>query len=283
MEPWLGCRSVGVNEGRLILSTETEKLLSTLTETTRRFLDTMKDDFWHDPYVAALQYYFSIVPLISVAKAAYPFFCGKAVKGKTIAMSISLDPDYTTGLKEPLFRYAKAMPGIAATTPNFSTGAEYSLFIFCYRTLIAVLEELLLAVEGLDTVRAFAALYDVNTGFEELRLLFLKCGSKYDPDKKVLVELPTADQLEQAAGHCVDALRLAAREFYVLEMLIHKSCNRKLSKCTGPRGDNVNTDLKISKSELDEFAKNLLARRKELVRHMDDGSHGEDISNQLKR
>lgn len=260
MEPWLGCRSVGASEGRLILPAATEKVLSALTETTHRFLDTMKDDFWHDPYVAALQYYFSIVPLISVAKAAYPFFCGKVVKGRTIAVSISLDPDYTTGLKEPLFRYAKAMPGIAATTPNFSTGAEYSLFIFCYRTLIAVLEELLLAVDGLDTARAFAALYDVNTAFEELRLLFLKCSAKYDVDKKTLVDLPTGDQLEQAAGHCVDALRVAAREFYVLEMFIHKSCNCKLPKCVGRRGDNVSRDLKITKSELDEFTKNLLAR-----------------------
>ena len=278
MEPWLGCRSVTASDGKLILPTSTEKVLSALGETTHRFLKTMKDDFWHDPYVAALQYYLSIVPLISVAKAAYPFFCGKAVKTKTVAMSISLDPDYSMGLKEPLFRYAKAMPGIAATTPNFSAGAEYSLFIFCYRTLIAVLEELLLAVDGLDTTRAFAALYDVNTAFEELRLLFLKCSSKYATEKKALVELPTGDQLERAAGHCVDALRLAAKEFYVLEMRIHKACNRKLPTCLGQRSDRANCDMKISKSELDEFAKNLLARSNGHAQRADDGSHGDGLS-----
>ncbi len=257
MEPWLNKRSCNTSKGALVLSPQTEKTLSALSGVTGRFLKTLGRDFWHDPYVSALQYYFSIVPAIIEAKNAYPFFCGKGLSKETLAVSILLNPDLTMGMKEPLLRYAKAMPAIAKSTVRFSTSAEYSLFIFCYRTLVYVLEELLLAVKTVDVRESFSALYELDSAFEALRLLFLKCASSDDTDSQKSDACPDVETLIRASVRCVDALRIVSKEFYIVEMLIFKSQSPKANKDESMERRSANPDVRIDEEELNTFLKKL--------------------------
>ncbi len=257
MEPWLDKRICSIKKDSLTLSPKTERTLVELMKTTERFLSTMGSDFWNDPSVSALPYYFSIVPAIVGAKNAYPYFCGNKLDKDTLAVSIYLNPDLLIGLKEPLLRYAKAMPDIAASTPDFSKSAEYSLFIFCYRTLVYVLEELLLVVAKIDTRAAFSALYELDSSFEALRMLFLKCGTTDGRDSRKEVRPIDGKVLEQAAIRCIAAVRAVSKEFYVIEMLIQKAkySTKKLSAKTEKRAEN--TGVKVNQKELHEFLKTL--------------------------
>ena len=254
MEPWLDKRYAMIQNEVLVLSPRTEKTLSELSKVAGRFLKTMGDDFWHDPYVSALQYYLSIVPAIQSAKKAYPFFSGKSLAKDTLAISTVLIPDGIWGLKGPLLRYAKAMPVIAETTEKFATSAEYSMFIFCYRILVLVLEELLLSVKTIDVRESFSAIYELDVSFEDLRLLFLKCAK---PDAKQQDIRPDVETLLHAADRCIDALRRVSREFYVVEMLILKE--KHLTVPNGNKGERVSEcpDLKINEKELADFLKSL--------------------------
>ena len=254
MEPWLDKRYAMIQKDVLVLSPRTEKTLSELSKVTGRFLKTMGGDFWHDPYVSALQYYLSIVPAIQGAQKTYPFFSGKTTPKDTLAVSTLLNPDNILGLKEPLLRYAKAMPGIAETTENFSTSAEYSMFIFCYRILVLVLEELLLSVKTVDVREPFSALYELDVSFEDLRLLFLKCA-KIDTKQENVC--PDVETLLHAANRCIDALRKVSREFYVVEMLLLKA--KPLKALNGKKRERTPEcpDLKINEKELSDFLRNL--------------------------
>ena len=254
MEPWLDKRYAMIQKDVLVLSPRTEKTLFELSKVTGRFLKTMGGDFWHDPYVSALQYYLSIVPAIQGAQKTYPFFSGKTTPKDTLAVSTLLNPDNMLGLKEPLLRYAKAMPGIAETTENFSTSAEYSMFIFCYRILVLVLEELLLSVKTVDVREPFSALYELDVSFEDLRLLFLKCAKTDTKQENVC---PDVETLLHAANRCIDALRKVSREFYVVEMLLLKA--KPLKALNGNKRERTPEcpDLKINEKELSDFLRNL--------------------------
>lgn len=260
MEPWLDKRICSVKKGSLMLSPDTERTLTELMKTTERFLSTMGSDFWNDPSVSALPYYFSIVPAIMGARNAYPYFCGNKLDKDTLAVSTYLNPDMLIGLKEPLLRYAKAMPAIAASTPNFPKSAEYSLFIFCYRTLVYVLEELLLVVTKIDTREAFSALYELDSSFEALRMLFLKCGTTDGRASRKAGRPIDGKVLDQAATRCISAVRVASKEFYVIEMLLQKAkySTKKQSMKTEKRAEN--TDVKVNQKDLNEFFKKLASQ-----------------------
>lgn len=260
MEPWLEQRRVNTTKSALILSPNTERTLSELSKITERFLQTMGSDFWHDPYVSALQYYFSIVPAIVGAQKAYPYFCGQNLDKDAVAVSLLLNPDFLMGLKEPLLRYAKAMPTIAKSTVKFPASAEYSLFIFCYRTLVFVLEELLLAIPKINVKEAFFAIYELDSSFEALRLNFLRCSpsddsyaDKVSPGEKTLLA---------AADRCVNALRNVSKEFYAIEMLIlkHKHPPKNGSMSSGNHPGRPSNS--IDPQKLSELVEALTSREK---------------------
>ncbi len=265
MEPWLGKRPVSSGKDALLLSPKTEMTLSELAKVTDGFLQTMRDDFWHDPYVSALPYYFSIVPTIQIAKNAYPFFCGRIPNKDAIAVSISINPDFIMGLKDPLLRYAKAMPAIAQSTPNFANSAEYSLFIFCYRTLIFVLEELLLAVPKIDVRESFAALYELDSSFEALRLAFLRCGSSDGKKAKQISDCPDIETFQGVANRCIDALRNVSKEFYIVEMLLQKQKNGKSSTRMEKRRNAKSPESNLDKRELNDFLQKLSSHNNSLI------------------
>ena len=228
MEPWLDKRETTSKKGALMLSKKTEDTLQAISALIDYSFKTRKERVFNTQTLSAIPYYMSMVSAIYGTKNAYPYYCGDNLGKDTIAVSVHINPDQILGLKEPLIRYATSFPSIIGANEDFVNQEEYGLFIFCYRTLIFVLEELLLAVSNCDIRNPLAALYDVDAAFEDFRRRMLgiakaseKTGSKNTPSNKELIA---------SAEQCIEALRRTSREFYIVEMLIMKTKTKQAGK-----------------------------------------------------
>ena len=118
-----------------------------------------------------------------------------------------------------------------------------------------MLEELLLSVKTVDVRESFSVLYELDASFENLRLLFMKCAKL---DIKRHDNAPDAEILLRAAERCIKALRMASREFYIIEMLIFKARHLKAPKGNKGKMAPECPDLKINEKELSNFLKTLV-------------------------
>ncbi len=231
MEPWLDKRQTTSKKGALMLPQKTEATLSALTILIDYSYKTRRDEIFTQPTLSAIRYFKSIVSAIYGAKNAYRYYCGDRLDKETIAVSTYLNPDMILGLKDPLIRYATAFPAIVEANENFYDQKEYGLFLFCYRTLIFVLEELLLAVPNCDVRSSLSALYDLDAAFEDFKRHMIDIiEQKNKQGKKVKNKTSSNKELIASAERCANVLRQVSREFYIVEMLIMKTRNERSKK-----------------------------------------------------
>lgn len=222
MEPWLDNRKecIRVSKG-LALSKDSKETLKALDALVNYTLKTRGfEKVYRSQGLSAIPFYASVVAAVQGILKAYPYYCGKPLTGQTLAISTYINPDTLVGVKEPLRRYARAMPEIAKMVSNFVDGPDYSMFIYCYRTLIYVLEEVLLAIRKINTDGAFSALYDLDGAFEELRLMYLRSSKKTNRNDKGGLK---AKDFLIVAERCINAIRNVSKAFYVIEMEILKT------------------------------------------------------------
>ena len=220
MEPWLDKREITSRKGALMLSKQSESTLEALSVLVNYSYRTRRDKIFKQETLSALPYFRSMVTAIYGAKNAYRYYCGQKLEKEVLAVSVHTNPDMILGLKEPLLRYAHALPTIIEATPDFLKGEEYGLFLFCYRTLIFVLEELLLAVSGSDIREPLLALYDLDAAFEHIKVQIIQYAS--NPTNNNLQKKTARKEFVAGAERCIGVLRQVSREFYVLEMSILK-------------------------------------------------------------
>lgn len=231
MEPWLDKRETTSKKGALMLPKKTEATLRALTVLIDYSYKTRRDKIFTQPTLSAIRYFMSIVPAIYGAKNAYRYYCGGRLHKETIAVSTYLNPDMILGLRDPLIRYAAAFPAIVDANKNFYDQKEYGLFLFCYRTLIFVLEELLLAVPDCDIRTSLSALYDLDAAFEDFKRHMIEIiEQKNKHGKRIRNSTLSSKELIASAERCANVLRQVSREFYIVEMLIMKTRNEQSMK-----------------------------------------------------
>ena len=231
MEPWLDKRETTSKKGALMLSKKTEDTLRALAVLIDYSYKTRQNKIFTQPTLSAIPYFMSIVPAIYGAKNAYRYYCGERLDKENIAVSLYLNPDMILGLKDPLIRYATAFPTIVDANQNFYDQKEYGLFLFCYRTLIFVLEELLLAVPDCDIRSPLSTLYDLDAAFEDFKRHMIEIvEQKNKREKAVQDNTSSSTELIASAERCVNVFRQVSREFYIVEMLILKTRNEPSRK-----------------------------------------------------
>lgn len=255
MEPWLDKRETTSKKGALMLPKKTEATLRALTVLIDYSYKTRRDKIFTQPTLSAIRYFMSIVPAIYGAKNAYRYYCGGRLHKETIAVSTYLNPDMILGLRDPLIRYAAAFPAIVDANKNFYDQKEYGLFLFCYRTLIFVLEELLLAVPDCDVRTSLSALYDLDAAFEDFKRHMIEIiEQKNKHGKRIRNSTLSSKELIASAERCANVLRQVSREFYIVEMLIMKTRNERsrkrldrptqmFEKSEGPHADITKEDV----------------------------------------
>ena len=265
MEPWLDMREITSKEDSLLLSKKAEETLAALSILIGYSFKTRNDKIFKVPTLSALPYYMSIVPAIFGAKNAYRYYCGDKLKtSNTIAVSTYINPDTIMGLKEPLIRYANAMPEILQNNVDFFKGVEYGLFLFCFRTLIFVLEELLLATSDCDIRPGLMSLYEMDSAFEQFKSCIIIMSKEIEAKKTKC--LTSKRDIKSAAARCIDALRMASKEFYVIEMMVLKNRANK----SGVRVDNNEPMQKcaeppaavITKKSMADYMKKIFGEKK---------------------
>ena len=133
-----------------------------------------------------------------------------------------------------------------------------------FRTLIFVLEELLLATSDCDIRPGLMSLYEMDSAFEQFKSCIIIMSKEIEAKKTKC--LTSKRDIKSAAARCIDALRMASKEFYVIEMMVLKNRANK----SGVRVDNNEPMQKcaeppaavITKKSMADYMKKIFGEKK---------------------